>query len=231
MKKILISLINLFYPNLCRLCKRVLIEGETAVCLDCLYHLPRTGYRDYVDNPVFHLLIDRQALEAATALYYYEQGGQVQKLVHLIKYYGHKELGYQFGRQAAREWREADHPFQKADFIVPLPLHPKKQRRRGYNQSEWIARGIAEETKIPLLTTAIRRDVMTESQTRLKGYNRWLNVKDIFSVIEPERLAGKHILLVDDVITSGSTVGACMDALSVVPGVRISVFALTMAAQ
>lgn len=230
MRSILTDLLNLFYPNLCKLCRRVLIEGEEQICLDCLYHLPHTEYDDPRNNPVVHLLIDRQCLHTTAALLHYEQGGKVQKLIHLIKYYDNKELGYLLGRQAAREWEGKEDAFgEPVDYIIPLPLHHKKQRRRGYNQSEWIARGIGETLNIKILTDAVRRDVMTESQTRLKGYNRWLNVKDIFSVATPELLTGKHILLVDDVITTGSTIGACIDALSLVPDIRVSVFALSIA--
>lgn len=205
------------------------MEGEEQLCLYCLCHLPHTGFYKETPNPVEQLLIDREKLVCATAFLYYEKGSQVQRLIHALKYDNNKELGYLLGRQAAQELKEAGHPICQADLILPIPLHPRKQRKRGYNQSEWIARGLSDILKIPLHTQAVKRNIHTESQTTQTGYNRWLNVKDIFTLTKEEELRGKHILLVDDVITSGSTAGACIDTLSQVADCRISFFTLSIA--
>jgi len=193
--------------------------------------LTYTSFLVQPENPVECLLIDRIKLKHATAFLHFEQGSGVQRLIHLLKYYNNKELGLYLGRLAALQLIAMDSPLCKAEMLVPVPLHPKKQKKRGYNQSEWIGKGMASVLQIPLCTDIVRRDKKTESQTQKTGYNRWENVKDIFSVIDPARIKGRHILLVDDVITSGSTAGACLDALSSVDDVEISFFTLSIAPQ
>jgi len=229
MKKLWNDLLNLFYPNLCKLCRRLLIDGENQICISCLCNLPRTGFHKEEDNPVRQLLQDREKLTTASAFLYYEKGGKVQQLIHSIKYYDNKELGYLLGRQAALELKAADHPLSYADILLPLPLYYRKERQRGYNQSEWIAKGIQSVWETPVLNNAVKRIIHTESQTSKISYNRWLNVKNIFSVVNPEPLSGKHILLIDDVVTSGSTAGACIDTLSAIADIRISFFSLSIA--
>lgn len=161
---------------------------------------------------------------------YFDKGGKVQQLIHSIKYYGNKELGYLLGRKAALELLCNKNPLSEADILIPVPLHPSKKRERGYNQSEWIAKGIASVFEKPIDTISVRRQKATESQTTHSvHYDRWLNVKDIFEITNKADLTGKHVLLIDDVITSGSTVGACIDVLSTIPGLRISLFVLTFA--
>ena len=223
------NLLNLFFPNLCKICKRPLVEGEEQICLKCLCDLPHTGYHQQVNNPVEQLFIGKDRIEYATAYLRYEKGGKVQCLIHSLKYHDNKELGYLLGRQIAREL-QADHsPICTVDLLIPVPLHPRKKRQRGYNQSEWIARGLNTLLKLPIDTTSLRRTKETETQTHKQTYDRWLNMQDIFSVVDREALAGKHILLIDDVITTGSTIGACAEALLTIPGVRVSVLAIAMA--
>ncbi|MDF9829350.1 phosphoribosyltransferase family protein [Parabacteroides sp. PF5-6] len=229
--KIWTDVLNLFYPNLCLLCETALVEGEQQVCARCLCGLSYTGFSDLSDNPVAHLLIDKERLVLATGYLRFEQGGGVRRLIHALKYYGNKKLGYVLGRYAARELLHTDPSFGEADVLLPVPLHPRKYRKRGYNQSEWIARGMASVLQIPVCTTAVRRDIMTESQTGKIGYSRWENVAAVFSVSDPDRLKGKYVLLVDDVITTGATAGACIDALSSVEGIKISFFTLAVALQ
>jgi ComF family protein len=229
MMKALANLLNLFFPNLCRLCKKQLVEGEEQLCLECLYHLPHTRFHARPDNPVVYLMADKEKLSHASAYLYYYKGSKTQELIHSIKYHDNKELGYLLGRYAARELHTAGNPLCEAGIILPVPLHPRKEKQRGYNQSEWIANGLSSILHIPVNHTLLVRTVTTESQTRKAVYERWLNVKEAFSVTCPEELAGKHVLLVDDVITTGATVGACIDVLSVIPGIRISLFALAIA--
>lgn len=230
-RKIWTELLNLFYPNLCLLCEAALVDGEEQLCARCLCRLPYTRFADPVNNPVAHLLIDKEKIVSATAYLRFEQGSRVQRLIHALKYHGNKKLGYLLGRYAALELLRTDASFAEADLILPVPLHPRKHRKRGYNQSEWIARGIASVLDIPVCTTAVRRDVMTESQTRKTGYDRWTNVDAVFSVSDPDGIKGRHVLVVDDVITTGATAGACIDVLSAVEGVQISFFTLSIALQ
>lgn len=226
-----LDLLHLCYPRLCILCGEALVEGEKQICARCLCGLSYAGYRGLPDNPVAHLLIDKEKLVSATAYYRFEQGGRVQRLIHSLKYYGNKELGYMLGRSAALELLAADASFYHAQLLLPVPLHPRKYRKRGYNQSEWIARGIASVLDIPVCTTAIRRNVMGDSQTGKTVYNRWTNVADVFSVSDPEQIKGKYVVLVDDVVTTGATAGTCIDALSSVEGIQVGFFALSAALQ
>jgi predicted amidophosphoribosyltransferase len=148
-----------------------------------------------------------------------------------VKYRGNKELGYILGRYAALDLLAADASFCKVQLLLPVPLHPRKYRKRGYNQSEWIARGIASVLGIPICTTAIQRDIMSESQTGKNIYNRWENVADVFSVSDPDCIKGKYVLLVDEVATTGATAGTCIEALSSVEGIQVGFFALSAASQ
>ena len=178
---------------------------------------------------VFQLFIGKNRIEYATAYLRYEKGGKVQSLIHSLKYHDNKELGYLLGRQIAREL-QADHsPICTVDLLIPVPLHPRKKRQRGYNQSEWIASGIRSIWDIPIDTQSLARTTHTSTQTRKAIYDRWLNVCSIFNVIHPESLKNKHILLIDDVITTGATISACAKALSGIPGIRISILALSVA--
>ena len=164
------NLLNLFFPNLCKICKRPLVEGEEQICLKCLCDLPHTGYHQQVNNPVEQLFIGKDRIEYATAYLRYEKGGKVQCLIHSLKYHDNKELGYLLGRQIAREL-QADHsPICTVDLLIPVPLHPRKKRQRGYNQSEWIASGIRSIWDIPIDTQSLARTTHTSTQTRKAIY-------------------------------------------------------------
>lgn len=222
------DLLNLFFPNLCKVCKRPLIKGEEQICLDCLNSMARTNYHKYaVDNPVEQRFIGKCPIEKASAFLLYEKDTKVQKLVHSLKYYGHKELAYVIGRQMALELHADHSPLCNVDILIPVPLHPRRKQERGYNQSEWIAMGIQSALGIPIDSDCVSRTVRTNTQTKKKRYERWINVYSIFKVDHPERLIGKHVLLIDDVVTTGSTLTACANALSEVSGIRISILALS----
>lgn len=223
------NLLNLFFPNLCKVCEKPLIEGEEQICLGCLCDLPHTGYHKQANNPVEQLFIGKTPIEHATAYLRYEKGGKVQRLIHSLKYHDNKELGYLLGRQIARELQADGSPLCEADLLLPVPLHPRKMRKRGYNQSEWIAAGIRSVLDIPIDTDSLSRTAYTSTQTRKAVYDRWQNVCSIFKANQTESLKNKHILLIDDVITSGATISACIQALSGIPGIRISILALSIA--
>ena len=164
----------------------------------------------------------------AGAFLFYAKGGDVQKLLFALKYYGNSKLGHFLGRCIAREWQPSGF-FEGVDAIVPVPLHRRKQRMRGYNQSCILAEGISSVTHIPLWDNLLVRSHFTETQTRKGRYERWVNVADMFACTSPEALRGKHILLVDDVMTTGATLVACADAMAQIPDLRISVLTLAMA--
>lgn len=228
MRKIFNDLLHLFFPKLCMLCQMPLVGGEEHICLKCLCDLPRTGHNFLEENPATYLFGGKVPVYHAAAFLHYEKGGHVQQLIHSLKYHNNREIGFRLGRMAGLRYQKAilsDRP----DLLLPVPLHPKKRKQRGYNQSEWIARGLNTLLKLPIDTTSLRRTKETETQTHKQTYDRWLNMQDIFSVVDREALAGKHILLIDDVITTGSTIGACAEALLTIPGVQVSVLAIAMA--
>ena len=178
-RMILNDLLNLFYPRLCLLCQRSLMEGEEHICLHCSNHLPYTHFTDMETNPVCLLLQGKTSFVAATALLHFTKGGSGQKLIHSLKYHGNKKLGYELGRMAATTYRETG-LFDTVDLLLPVPLHPKRMRQRGYNQSEWIAYGIRSVTGIAVDTSPLSRIKKTESQTRKQIFERSENVEDIF---------------------------------------------------
>ena len=205
------SFLSLLFPRCCVVCGRPLAKGEECICTECNINLPRTNYHLRKDNPVERLFWGQIPLERATSFFFYEKGSDFRLILHRLKYGGQKEIGAIMGRYMAAELLSSNF-FQGIDVIIPIPLHKKKQQIRGYNQSEWIARGIAAVTGIP---------IDTESTSLL--------FRGIFELQHPETLAGKHILIVDDVLTTGSTTLACASCLVNVEGIRISILTLATA--
>ena len=228
MKTLLNDLLNLFFPRLCLLCQTPLVKGEEHICLYCSNNLPYTHFTDMETNAACRLFEGKNPFVAATALLRFEQGGYGQKLIHSLKYHGNKELGFQLGRMAAIRYQKTG-LFDTVDILMPVRLHPKRLKQRGYNQSEWIAQGIQSVTGIPVDTTSVSRIKKTESQTRKQVYERQENVENIFRLNEADALKNRHILLIDDVITTGSTLSACADAIQAVAGIRISFLGITIA--
>lgn len=222
------NLLNLFFPELCLLCRTPLAEGEKHLCLCCMYRLPRTHYERKPGNPAEQLFDGKVPVEQAFSFLRYEKGGSVQQLVHALKYQDNKELAFYLGRLAASGIRQAQ-ACRGIDLLVPVPLHKRKKRQRGYNQAEWIALGLASVLDIPVDTTGLQRVRATLTQTRKSVYDRWTNVQDVFCAKHPDRFSGKHILLVDDVLTTGSTLGACACAIQEATEARISIFSLAIA--
>ncbi len=219
--------VGLFYPNICACCSTVLLRGEQYICGHCLNDLPVTNFYKNADNPVAQIFWGRAPVEYATANYFFKKGNRIQQLIHQIKYQGQKEMGQVLGRQMGESLHQS--LFDAIEMITPVPLHPQKLRKRGYNQSEWIARGIAEVMQKAIDTKTLIRQLATSSQTRKKRFDRWENVHSGFGLTNPETFAGKHILLIDDVITTGATLEACIHVLQQSPGVKVSVATLAIA--
>ncbi|MEM9022643.1 MAG: ComF family protein [Bacteroidota bacterium] len=217
--------VALIYPHLCYACGRSLYSHEQCICTYCQYHLPKTHFELNPDNRLSRLFWGRVPLEGATAYYHFDKGNKVQRLVHHLKYRGKTEIGQTIGRLVGHTLREQP-PYAQVDCVVPVPLHPRKQRKRGYNQSDFLAQGIAEGLQKPWTTDNLIRNVANPSQTRRSRFQRWKNVENIFALRQPQLLEGRHVLLVDDVITTGSTIEACATALLKVPNLRLSVAAM-----
>lgn len=193
-----------------------------------MIHLPETNFHMEKDNKVYQVFWGRAPLEHATAYCYYKKGGSIQKLIHQLKYQGHPEIGIFLGKLYGSKLIE-NNSYSNIDGIIPIPLHKKKQIKRGFNQAEKIAQGLSESMGIEKNIKVVFRVRASSTQTKKNRYNRWENVEEIFQVIEPERYKGKHFLLVDDVITTGATMEACLQALQVIPEVKLSVCAIAFA--
>lgn len=215
------SILNLFYPRVCAACGESLLKDEATVCLKCRYTLPKTDYHLYPENPLMQMFYGRVRFHAVTSCFFFAKTGKVQHLVHQLKYKGNKEAGVFLGQQIGESIKEAP-LFQGIDYLIPVPLHPKREKKRGYNQSMMIAQGINEVTGIPIGGKFIVRVVHTETQTRKTADERFKNVKDIFELHHAEELKGKHVLIIDDVLTTGSTLESVARQLEHIPGITIS---------
>ena len=222
------DLISLFYPRLCAGCNTPLVRGEEVLCLNCLADLPRTNYHFSRENPVFLALTGRVNIEMATAFCRFDKGGRLQHLLHQLKYNGNRGVGHKMGMLFGFDLIQ-NSLFQEIDAIIPVPLHPKKEKKRGFNQSFEICKGLSESMQRPLITGNLIREVDTASQTRKGRFERWENVSGIFSVKNGHLLTGKHLLLVDDVVTTGATLEACCEPLLGIPGVKVSIATLACA--
>lgn len=224
------DLVSLVYPKVCMACAKALMRNEECICTHCRYHLPRTGYHAYRDNPVSRLFWGRVDIHAAAALFLFTKGGNVQQLIHRLKYEGQKKIGITLGKMYGSELKQSE-LFRSADIIVPVPLHPGKLRDRGYNQCDLFAEGLSKSLCIPADTANVHRAVATGTQTKKSRFERWKNVEYVFKTRNPRDLQGKHILLIDDVVTTGSTLEACAQELLTIPGTRVSIAAIAYASN
>jgi ComF family protein len=204
------------------------MRNESLICTECYVLIPRTNFHLKADNPVAQLFWGRCQIEKAAAFSFYTKDSRIRKLIHQLKYKGIKEVGPELGRIYARSLLHSGF-FEGIDIIIPVPLHPTKMRKRGFNQSDLISDGISAVSGIPLDTKILIRKTISATQTRKSRYDRWTNVEDIFRVTYEKKLAGRHILLVDDVITTGSTLEACANEILKVEDTKVSVVALAYA--
>jgi len=216
------DLFCLFFPELCAACGRDLYKNEDIICTYCKYHLPLTNFHSDLNNKMARQLWGRFEFEQAIAFLYFQKGSRVQNLMHQLKYNKRPEVGIKLGELYAYELLRAK-DWKKADLIIPVPLHPSKQKIRGYNQSEQISLGIAAVLRLPISTTHLVRGQHTETQTRKSRYARYENLKDIFLIKNGSELSQKHIMLVDDVMTTGATLEACSLELLKIEGLKISI--------
>lgn len=220
------SFLDLILPRGCLICGRRLTASEKVVCTVCLLHLPRTEYHHTpLDNPVAELFWGLANVYRASAYIFYVPHSDVSKIIFNMKYYGNTDACYYMGMLMAGKLA-GDGFFTGVDILLPVPLSRGRRRTRGYNQSEVMARGISAVTGIPVETKAIERRAFTTSQTRLTRMERMNNVNNLFVLKDDKRLTGKHVMLIDDVITSGATMIACARAIGNVPDIKISVLSL-----
>ena len=222
-------LLDLISPRLCVVCGQRLTISEDIICSRCNFHLPRTGfhlnpYENEMAKMFWHLL----PIERATALFYYESHSETANILYELKYKGHPEIGEVMGRIIAKELLPSGF-FDGIDGIVPVPLAKKRQRQRGYNQSLEIARGISETTSLPIYHKVVKRKAFEDSQTHKGRWERNENVEGVFELKDPNAIQGKHLLIIDDVVTTGATVISCAKELCKAGNIKVSVLALGFA--
>ncbi len=220
--------LGLFYPELCAACQANLYQQEKVLCTKCLYELPRTYFHKVLGNPIEQSFWGRVQIERAAAFYFFQKDSKYQHLLHMLKYKKRNDIGIELGRLYAADL-VSEKVFNEIDFLIPVPLHPKKRHKRGYNQSEMICKGLQEVLPAKMRTDILYRKVFTETQTRKSRYERWENVEDVFGVKNSGELDKKHILLVDDVITTGATIEGCAQVLKKAANVTVSVATLAFA--
>ena len=222
------DVISLLFPELCNACGTHLYYGEKEICIKCLRDLPFTDFHLYADNPVAKQLWGRLPNTNAMAMLYFRKGTKVQNLMHSLKYKDKTEVGVKLGNLLGEKLKNSN-DYKGIDLIIPVPLHSSKERSRGYNQSKCIADGIAEALEIEVSSTHLLRAKSTETQTKKSRYTRFENMQSVFDVKQKEELENLHILLVDDVITTGATLEACGNALLNIGVKKLSIAAVAFA--
>jgi len=228
-KEIKDSFLHLLFPHICAGCGTDLLDKESMLCIRCIAGLPETNFSVHAGNPIEKMLWGRIPLAGATATYYFSKESLIQHLVHQFKYKGNKDLGLQLGRLLGKYLVQSDR--FNAEALVPLPLFAVKEKRRGYNQATVLCDGIAEIMKIPVLKNAVSRPQHTDTQTKKGRLERWQNMEGKFVLQDEKAIADKHLLLVDDVITTGATLEACGTELLKGNNVKLSIATLCVASD
>lgn len=229
LKEIKESFVHLLFPHVCSGCGSDLLSKESVLCMHCLADLPVTDFEKHNNNPVEKIFHGRLKLINATGQFYFTKESLIQRLMHQFKYRSNKELGIQLGRMmgiSLKESRRFD-----VDALIPLPLFPAKEKRRGYNQAAVLCEGMKETMNIPVLYNVITRPQHTDTQTKKGRIERWKNIDGKFEMINADLIRNKHILLVDDVVTTGATLEACGAELLKADNVRLSLATLCIASR
>lgn len=222
------SLLNLFFPKSCAGCESFLLSGENVICTQCRHEVPLTNHHKIEENEIFQKFYGRIPLEYGSALFYFHKKGIVQEMIHKLKYKGHIEIGATIGEWYAKELKDLE-PMKKIDLIIPVPLHRKRLRQRGYNQVEGFGKAISESLSIPYNDEILFRKRHTKTQTKKDLLGRADMISTVFDVNFTEEHLGKHFLLIDDVLTTGSTLESCSRALLKIPNAKISIVCMAMA--
>ncbi|MFN2439492.1 MAG: ComF family protein [Chitinophagaceae bacterium] len=219
------SLLHLIFPHVCEGCGSDIIDSNQMLCLRCLSSLPQTNFHLYGNNPIEKLFWGRLPVTYATAQYYFTKESMMQHLIQQFKYRANMELGLYLGKLIGNSLIQSNR-FLLIDALVPLPLHEAKERKRGFNQATILCNGIAEVMGKPILKDVVIRNTQTESQTKKNRVERWQNMDNRFELTNETQLANKHILLIDDVVTTGATLEACGKELLKGDNTRLSIATL-----
>ena len=219
------ALLHLLFPQVCAACGSDALPRAQLLCLPCLEALPQTHFHLHHHNPIKKIFTGRLPLQHATAQYYFTKESGLQHLLHQMKYKGAKELCVYMGRLMGQQLVESSW-IESIDALVPLPLFAKRQRQRGYNQASLLCDGMAEVLQKPVLNEVVIRRTATESQTRKNRVERWQNMEGRFSLADADKLKGKHLLLIDDVVTTGATLESCGRTLLKAESTQLSIATL-----
>lgn len=225
LKDLLTDILHVVFPNNCICCGRSLVKGEKYACLHCISELHPTNYAQAKSNKASERFTGKVAMENACSLYFFEQKNKIRTLIHHLKYKGNSGIGIYLGEKLGQTLILSPY-YQDIDCIVPVPLHWRRKLKRGYNQSEMIARGIENVTGWKVEKECLYRKKYNKTQTHKNMQKRWENTRNIFSVKHPERIEGKHILLVDDVLTTGATLESCAKTFQSAAKVKVSIATL-----
>lgn len=229
-KNIFSSTLHLFYPHVCTGCGSDLLQEDNLLCLHCINNLPKTNFAQHQNNPVEKIFWGRIPIAAAHSEFYFAKESLLQHLIHQLKYKNNTDIGFYLGQLMGKTLSDSN-SFNNIEYLVPLPLYPDKERKRGYNQAAIICNGMSEVMNVPVLVGNVIRQRFTETQTRKHRTERWENVEGSFVVKDATVLKGKNILLVDDVITTGATLEACGTTILQTDDVKLFIATLAHAAK
>ncbi len=222
------GILHFIFPQLCEGCKKSLLHGEHVLCIECHSLIPQTNYHQITENETALRFTGRFCFEYATSFAYFTKDGLTQHLLHTLKYSGKKKVGIFLGKQFGQALKNVDW-IKDIDILLPVPLHNDKLRDRGFNQSLLFAEGLKEVLLLPIETSVLKRIRNTNSQTNKTRAERALNMKDAFKITDNKALENKHVLLIDDVLTTGATLEACAIELLKVPGLKLSIITVAIA--
>lgn len=228
LKTLITDTLHLFYPHVCIGCGSDLIQQGNIICLKCSSILPQTNFAQHANNPIEKIFWGRIALVAAHSEFYFSKESLIQQLIHQLKYNNNKEIGFYMGEIMGSSLLDSNR-FNTIDALIPLPLNAAKERKRGYNQAAIICEGISAVMQIPVIKNNVLRQRYTDTQTKKHRTERWQNVADSFIIKDATSLRGKHLLLIDDVVTTGATLEACGNSMQVIEGVKLSIATLAQA--
>lgn len=223
------NIFYLFYPNICASCDNQLHDYENVLCLSCRYDLPLTNFINFTPNDLERAFLGRVSIEFATSLLFYDREGIVQNLIHKLKYKGRQEIGVFLGKWLGNELLQCER-LPKLDFIVPVPLHKNRLKKRGFNQVTKFGEQISKILDVPMSDGILLRKLDSGTQTLKHRIDRFKDLKEKFYITNKELFKGKHILLIDDVITTGATVEACIIKLQEIKDIKISIATMAFTA-
>lgn len=218
---------NLLFPNLCLSCLSESIEGDEIYCFACNHKLDKTELHMHKENGLTNRLVGIEGIYTGAAFHRFYDDSPIEKVIHRIKYEGRSDIAEKYGRHYGEQLIKSE-LYQDVEWIIPVPLHPKKHKSRGYNQSEAFAIGLAYSMNIKVNTSALKRVLNTKTQTKMSKLERQKNVGNAFQLAQTKGLSGKHVLLVDDVITTGSTIEGCTKQLIKIPNLKLSIAAIAL---